>query len=60
MLSAPPAMPASISPVEIFEAINTAAERLVPQARWTSNAGVSGERPDESTDSRARLNPGNA
>ena len=32
-----------------------AAERLVPQARWISNAGVSGASPDDNVDSRARL-----
>ena len=55
MLSVPPAMPASISPAEIFVPTSTAAERLVPQARWISKAGVSGARPEDSVDSRARF-----
>ena len=55
MLSVPPAMPASMRPVEIFVAIRIAAVRLVPHARCTSNAGVCGASPDDSVDSRARL-----
>ena len=48
-------MPASMSPVEILLPMMIAADRLVPQARWMSNAGVSGASPDDSVDSRARL-----
>ncbi|MNC95737.1 hypothetical protein D3C83_129270 [compost metagenome] len=48
-------MPASMSPADIFAPMMIAADRLVPHARWMSNAGVSGANPDDSVDSRARL-----
>ena len=54
-VSTPPAMPASIWPSAILFAITIAASRLVPQARCTSRPGVSGERPESSSDSRARF-----
>src|SRR3970282_424803 len=51
--STPPAMPQSISPAAMRCATCTAAVRLVPQARCTSYAGVSGWRPAPSVGSRA-------
>ena len=54
-VSTPPAMPASICPSAILFATAIAASMLVPQARCTSRPGVSGERPESRSDSRARF-----
>ena len=55
IVSVPPAIPASIKPVEILALIMIAAERLVPHALCMLKAGVSGDNPDDNVDSRARF-----
>ena len=55
MVSLPPAMPASICPNAILLPTRMAASSAVPQARCRSRPGVSGDKPQPSTDSRQRL-----
>src|SRR4051794_8101997 len=55
VVSTPPAMPDSICPRAILLATRIAASKPVPQACWTSYAGVVAESLEPSTDSRVRL-----
>ncbi len=55
MVSAPPAMPASICPQAILLATMIALSSEVPQARAVVIAGVVGARPEDSVISRARF-----
>src|SRR3954451_8003880 len=55
VVSTPPAMPESICPRAILLATRIAASKPVPQACWTSYAGVVAESLEPSTDSRVRL-----